>query len=260
MAMTKAESDTGEEPKAPARKKRGKRRAATKDGPAVAKAKPAESTAAKAEKKTVTDEKPSPADLEVAKEAFNALDALGWITSRKAKRPIDADGNPLPWITYPAIALLERRVKPNMNVFEFGSGFSTLWWSKRAQSVTAVEHHVGWYERIKGQVPDNATLHHVELQEDGEYCRAAAQSPEKPFHVIVIDGRDRVNCAKNAISALRPGGVIVWDNSDRKRYRPGTRHLVQNGFKRLPLVGFGPRLSRVWETSIFYRPDNCLGL
>ena len=45
-----------------------------------------------------------------------------------AQRPVDADGRPLPWYTYPAIEYLEQLDFRDRTVFEFGSGASTLFW------------------------------------------------------------------------------------------------------------------------------------
>jgi hypothetical protein len=188
------------------------------------------------------------------------LEEIGWIDSRLSKSPIDADGRPLPWYTYPAIALLDARVRSEMRVFEFGCGFSTLWWASRVSHVTSIDHTEEWVERIGARMPSNVSLSYVPLEPDGDYCRSAQGSNEGPYDVIVIDGRDRVNCALNSIEALTPDGVIVWDNSDRRRYAGGKRFLARNGFNELPLQGFGPFVPRVWDTSVFYRPENALGL
>ena len=110
------------------------------------------------------------------------------------------------------------------------------------------------------QVPDNVNLQFVELEPDGTYCRSAAASGDKPFDVIVIDGRDRVNCALNSVEALSDQGVIIWDNADRSRYRFGFDYLAEQGFRRVPFIGFGPRLARLWETAVLYRDGNVFGL
>ena len=80
------------------------------------------------------------------------------------------------------------------------------------------------------------------------------------FDIIVVDGRDRVECAKNSLQALKPNGVIIWDNSDRPEYEAGYEFLLNKGFKRIDFSGFGPINSRAWCTSVFYRPGNCLGI
>lgn len=184
----------------------------------------------------------------------------GWLLSVEHKRPLDARRRPLPWYTYPAIYFLSERITSDMNVFEFGSGNSTLWWGARAKSVISVEHHQGWAGAMQRSAPSNASINYVPLEVDGDYCRAAKTFANGPVDVVVNDGRDRVNCCYNSIDALSDGGVVVWDNADRDRYQPGFDFLIDRGFRRLKFIGHGPINVNQWETSIFYRPDNCLGI
>lgn len=187
------------------------------------------------------------------------LESSGWLKSLELKMPVDADSRPIPWYSYPVVEFLARRIRLDMQVFEFGSGNSTLWWAERVESVTAVEHHPQWAVRMAAEVPENVSLLHVPLEPDADYCRSARHARKK-FHVIVIDGRDRVNCARNCLGALRDDGVIVWDDSQRSRYRPGHRYLARRDFRRVEFVGLGPMDPLPRETSIFYRDGNCLGL
>ncbi|MNL47061.1 hypothetical protein D3C87_1698270 [compost metagenome] len=76
----------------------------------------------------------------------------------------------------------------------------------------------------------------------------------------MIDGRDRVNCARHAIHALKPGGIILWDNSDRPGYGAGYEFLDAHGFKKIEFTGLSPITLAKNETGIFYRPDNVLGI
>jgi predicted O-methyltransferase YrrM len=39
------------------------------------------------------------------------------------------------------------------------------------------------------------------------------------FDFIIIDSLKRFQCAKNSISALKPGGTIILDDSERKNYQ-----------------------------------------
>ena len=48
----------------------------------------------------------------------------GWIRSVETRSSVDADGNAVPWLTYPANAFLARAVRPDFKVFEFGGGMS----------------------------------------------------------------------------------------------------------------------------------------
>jgi hypothetical protein len=204
-------------------------------------------------------ERVSPEDLRLAAEMAPYLVECGWLESRRTKRPVDRDGAPLPWITYPAIDLLAERVQPDMSVFEFGSGNSTMWWAQRVAQVTTVEHDENWAAIVADQVPGNVDFTHIPLEPDGAYCRHA-QSTASRFHIIVVDGRDRVNCALQSVGNLRPDGVMVWDNTERSRYRVGLRRLARLGFRRLGLRGPSPINTWASETSILYRPENCLGI
>jgi hypothetical protein len=172
---------------------------------------------------------------------------------------MDVNGGPLPWLTYPSIELLAARAKPAMTVFEYGCGWSTLWWASRVASVVACEHDQRWYLRIAALAPPNVTLIHEPREPDGAYTSVAARFPGR-FDIVVIDGRDRARCATQSVGALKPTGVFVWDNTDRDHYAPGLRALADQGFRRIDLVGLVPGSTVKSQTSILYRPGNSLDL
>ena len=84
----------------------------------------------------------------------------GWFRSFDEGRPVDARGEPLPWLTYGAIEFLSPRVRRDMSVFEFGCGWGTLWWASRVSRVIACEHDPSWFREMKSRVPANASLIH----------------------------------------------------------------------------------------------------
>jgi precorrin-6B methylase 2 len=183
----------------------------------------------------------------------------GWFRSFRENACVDADGKPLPWMAYPAIEFLKGRIRRDMSVFEFGCGEGTLWWADRVREVVSVEHDKDWYERIAAKAPPNAELFHVVLEYEGAYSRKIADYTDR-FDVVVIDGRDRVNCAKNCVGALRSDGVVIWDNSDREEYEAGYAHLYDHGFRKIGFTGFCPIVNLKTETGVFYRDANCLSI
>jgi hypothetical protein len=187
------------------------------------------------------------------------LEEAGWFRSRSLRLPVDKDGSPLPWFTYASILFLEERIRPDMRVFEYGSGNSTLWWSRRVSSVVSCEHDPKWYEMMRPRIPSGVEYCYRSLVQTDEYSRAVAAYTHA-FDIVVIDGRDRVNCIMNSLGALTPRGVVIWDNSERPEYNEGYAYLLRNGFRRLDFHGLGPVNTYGWCTSIFYRPDNCLSL
>jgi len=187
------------------------------------------------------------------------LKQSGWYDSFRKAMPIDKEGVPIPWYTYAAIDFLKSRVDKTMTIFEYGSGNSTMWWAKHAARVVSCEHDQQWFSLLERKLPDNVTYMHVNLESGGDYSKCILQH-ENEFDVIIIDGRDRVNCANNALGALNDAGIIIWDNSERDKYLAGYDFLTTNGFKRLDFSGLGPINTFGWCTSVFYREQNCLGL
>jgi hypothetical protein len=183
----------------------------------------------------------------------------GWFESFRAGLPVDARGEPLPWYTYPAIRFIGERVQPGMTVFEYGSGNSTLWWGRRVAQVCTCEHDRAWHDAMQPRFPSNVDAQFAPLDDSGLYADAAVRSGRQ-YDVIVIDGRQRVQCARSAMRALKPGGVMIWDNSERDEYAPGQRSLQEAGFRRIDFWGMGPINTYGWSTSVFYRDGNCFGL
>jgi hypothetical protein len=183
----------------------------------------------------------------------------GWFRSNREQASIDASGAPLPWITYPAIEFIRRRVKPEMSVFEYGSGGSTSWWANLVSHVVSIEHDRQWFERVSATRRDNMELFQIDYVCGGEYSKKIA-SYEKRFDIVVVDGEDRVNCIKNCLGALTESGIVILDNSDRSLYADGMAFLFGYGFRRIEFVGFCPIVNYKSETSIFYRNNNIFGI
>ena len=189
----------------------------------------------------------------------SALHEDGWFRSNKEKASVDLHGEPIPWFTYPAFDFLKKHLPANISVFEYGCGAGTLWWAARAKEVVACEHNLEWYKKISAECPQNVKILYANLEYGGEYSKTITKYQNK-FDIVVIDGRDRVNCAKNCLSSLTEKGVIIFDDSDRKQYQDGYDYLLAHGFKRIEFMGIGPGLTFKFETSIFYRPNNIFGI
>lgn len=187
------------------------------------------------------------------------LKEIGWINSFKNQMPIDKDSNPLPWVTYGFIDFISDRLNNTMDIFEYGSGNSTLWYAKKVNTVTSVEHDSDWFEKVKENMPNNVNIYHKKLIYNGEYSKLS-NILEKKFDIVIVDGRDRVNCMKNAINALKEQGVIVLDDSERDYYKDGIKFLQDQEFKRIDFWGISPGLFYKKNTTIFYKNKNCLGI
>ncbi len=187
------------------------------------------------------------------------LKEIGWVDSFRHQMPIDKEGHPLPWATYGFIDFISGRLNGTMDIFEFGSGNSTLWYAAKVHTVTSVEHDDCWFEKIKNNMPENVSIHHQDLVYGEEYC-SYSNNLDKKFDIVIVDGRDRVNCIKNAIYSIHTKGVIVLDDSERESYKDGIIFLQNKGFRRIDFWGIAPGLFYKKNTTVFYKIDNCLGI
>jgi hypothetical protein len=187
------------------------------------------------------------------------LHDIGWLSAFQSKSPVDGEGNPIPWVTYSFIDFIKSRIKKHHTVFEFGSGNSTFFYAKYAGMVVSVEHDKDWYDKIVKDKPENSEMIFCELVRGGDYCKMPVKLEEK-FDIIIVDGRDRVNCCKQAVDALSADGVVILDDSEREFYREGVDFLLKKGFKQLAFTGVSPGLFYRKATSVFYKDENCLGI
>lgn len=129
-------------------------------------------------------------------------------------------------------------LKPDMQVLEWGSGRSTLAIGKRVEKLFSIEHDLDWhntvYEMMLKTSSHNIQHHYVGRNRiearghDGtfddyeNYIREPRRFNIK-FDLILVDGRARVHCAKEAVSLLKPdGSILIHDifNPDHKCDRP----------------------------------------
>lgn len=145
----------------------------------------------------------------------------------------------VPWWTFTSSDVVDAflKGKPDARVFEWGSGASTAWLARRAGSVTSIEHDAGWADMVRPVLPANADVRVVEaapatgapgevLSEKAGFAGLdfrtyveAIDTTEGTYDLIVVDGRARNACFEHAVGRLSPGGILVFDNVDRERYR-----------------------------------------
>jgi hypothetical protein len=189
------------------------------------------------------------------KPSFDAAAALlfdqGHLESGRTGACTDAAGAPIPWYTYPAIEYLRQLDFRDADVFEYGSGHSTLWWAARARRVVSVEDDRAWYQQLSRRLPAHCELM---LETDlYEYPRAIERHGAR-YDVVIVDGASRGNtrlkCARRAVTALREGGLIVLDNAD---WLPeSARVLREAGLLQVDMTGFGPVNGYSWTTTLFF--------
>lgn len=179
------------------------------------------------------------------------IEQYGFLKSVKAKLPINAEGAPIPWYTYPAIEYISQLDLSNKKIFEYGVGHSSLFFANRAKYVTSVEDNKEWFEKIEKQKPNNLNI--IYEAEKDAYIQSIAKQ-NTLFDIIVIDASHRFDCCTYVKNFLAPGGFIILDNSDwcqkEANYLRNELDLIQVDF-----CGFGPINTWSWVTSIFMQRD-----
>jgi hypothetical protein len=191
--------------------------------------------------------------------SFGYLSEVGWFNAIKTKSSVDQNFKPIPWVTYPFLDFITERLNKDLEVFEFGSGNSTLFFSKRVRQITSVEHNKEWYNNLIGKIPENVKLMLTKSDNEEDYI-GLLTNEDKKFEMILIDGIHRVSCCSVSLNYLTDKGVIVLDDSEREEYKLGFDSILKDGFKKIDFWGISPGYLFRKSTTIFYKDDNCLGI
>lgn len=178
----------------------------------------------------------------------------------------DMVGLDVPWWTYSAIDYLNEWMqnRPQLEVFEWGSGASTLWLAKRAKRVISVEHDPKWHNLLMPFLSLHSNVECILREPDPLLVDEKYHSSKMPnmnfksyvfaiqefplqYDLIVIDGRARTACLAACEPYLKNDGLIVFDNANRARYQNA---LLQSHYQIKRFVGRVPGSPLSGETAI----------
>lgn len=127
---------------------------------------------------------------------------------------------PYPWLHPAAVCYLDALLDHNMDVIEHGCGGSTLWLARRVRTVTAHEKNKSWVDKITALGLDNVTILH------GIW----AGTDSKQYDMLFVDGfnHDRPMWIRAAPRMVKPGGIVVVDNTEREQYQEALAELQRH--------------------------------
>ena len=130
-----------------------------------------------------------------------------------------------PWLSPKAVEYCDSLLNSSMIGFEWGSGRSTRWFSKRLKFLHSVEQDQGWHNFVMNslgeQKIENVNYYHIEvdghensLDKQLPYVEKIEEFPDNHFDFIVVDGHFRQQCLHKAQRKLKNGGHLLLDNSN----------------------------------------------
>ena len=198
-----------------------------------------------------------------------------WKYQQKNNNPLKND---IPWITFKAENFLSKTLRQDMKIFEYGSGSSTLYFSRRVARVYSVEHNPEWHQKILDTLDSHAIknvecrLTEPEIMNENQaldyvsrsslyadknfasYVKSINEYPDGFFDIVIVDGRSRTRCISHAKIKIKKGGYLVVDNSDREYYFEGNDYLYnENEWKSCHFIGPIPYSFEFSKTSVFQK-------
>ncbi len=128
----------------------------------------------------------------------------------------------LPFIALNAFRFVKARLNPNARVFEWSSGMSTLWFEDHCAEVHSVEDDLTWFNLISARTR-SSRLHYLR---GFDYVNKIRDFPAGYFDLVSIDGSDRLACFAVVGDYLRPGGMLLIDNTDKDRVNLGDLYEI----------------------------------
>ena len=196
----------------------------------------------------------------------------GWMRSFIFKECKDKKGNPLPLFSYPAIEYIETLDMSKLKILEIGSGYSTIYFSKRAKKVLSFECDPKWLKKVNNKIKQlnlekKVNLKYVDIPKPFNHSSPSFRkkttevylqtikkvlgSQENKFDLIVIDGwgYHRLTLSKFIFNYLSDQGILILDDSDEL---PKTEKFLNDlGLIQVPFKGYSPGGVR-HVTSVFF--------
>ena len=126
------------------------------------------------------------------------------------------ENNVKPWIHPDVVTMLEENINVNTKILEFGSGNSTVFFSKLTDNLYSVEHNDKWYNKIKSKLNNKVKyilskvdyISQPSKDETFYNCNTIKELfktniPDEYFDIIIVDGIHRVNCAYASLNKLK---------------------------------------------------------
>jgi SAM-dependent methyltransferase len=182
-----------------------------------------------------------------------------WIDVVRALRG-RGDHTPRPWLSLAAMRYMDRLVDRRLQVLECGAGTSSAWYAGRVGRLWSLESNERWFEYVHELLDHQGTANYELIFAPLETWPARiAQFPDRSLDLVIVDHDEvasftRLAAIGSVKSKVRPGGVLMLDDSDRPELVDAKDTLP--GWDVHRVIGVKSSPLEVVETSFFQRPHD----
>jgi hypothetical protein len=146
-------------------------------------------------------------------------------------RYIDTETNLImPWYTLPALHWLHSQDILRWDVFEYGAGYSSIWWRVNSNTLDGIEHNESWAKAMSVRWSGDDKENYIKSTPTGAF-----------YDCIVVDGEWRDECVAFSRNYLKSGGYMIIDNYGQTDF---------------PSVESVDKLLEGWEKQVFKQPNH----
>lgn len=151
-------------------------------------------------------------------------------------------------------ALLRKYLRQTQasNIMEWGPGTSTeIMVEERPNAhIISVEHDKKWFDIAEEKFKNHPNVHLYFKTIHKKKCKYATTALKfKPFDLVFVDGRRRVECAIVALQCLRPGGVVLLHDIKRIQYTAPLEPFITEIERDQDTMVFKPKIDILCDTS-----------
>lgn len=131
-----------------------------------------------------------------------------------------------PFMKFKEVYILQQIIinKNPKNILEYGSGNSTLYFSKYLNidsNWTSIESEDYWFNYVKQYIQKNNNIKIHQITDLKDYSKSPKKiNPNLKYDIIIVDGRTRKKCINFSKSIIEKNGILILHDANRNYYYP----------------------------------------
>jgi len=149
----------------------------------------------------------------------------------------------MPWYTLPCLHWLKTMDISRWSIFEYGSGYSTIWFRLNCDKLISVDSDERWAKAMSSYyVPQ--TMPYIE----------SPLASKRIYDCLVIDGVHREACVQVSKETIKSNGYLIIDNWGQEDFPPDACERTLELLKDWPYQIFAQPNHSTWKTAVFVKP------